>query len=96
MSPSPGLVLACVLVAIATQAAWVLMPRGGPYGWRLLLSIAGLVAGETFASGGHLVTPNLGMLHPLADVLGIAALQGVGWLLVGGSDGGEIHRREGS
>jgi hypothetical protein len=95
MWPSPGLVLALVLVAIATQVAWVLVPRGGPYAWRLLLSVAGLMAGEMFASGGHLAIPSVGVLHPLADLLGIAALQGVGWLLVGGADAG-THRHEGS
>lgn len=82
MRPSPGLVLAAILVVIATQTARVVAPGRGPYLWTLLLSAAGLVAGEIVAGSGHLSQPALGVLHPLADLLAISVLQVAGALLV--------------
>jgi hypothetical protein len=85
MRPSPGLVLAVILVVILTQVVRVVLPGRGPYLWTLLLSAAGLVAGEVLAASGHLNAPTVGVLHPLADVLVIALLQGAGALVAGRS-----------
>lgn len=85
MRPSPGLVFAVLLVLVLTQVVRVVLPGRGPYLWTLLLSMAGLVAGEVIAASGHLNAPSIGVLHPLADVLVIAALQGAGALVAGRS-----------
>lgn len=85
MRPSPGLVLAILLVLILTQVVRVVLPGRGPYLWTLLLSSAGLVAGEVLAASGHLNAPSVGVIHPLADVLVIVLLQGAGALIAGRS-----------
>lgn len=85
MRPSPGLVLAILLVLILTQVVRVVVPGRGPYLWTLLLSLAGLVAGEVLAASGHFNAPSVGVIHPVADVLVIAALQGAGALIAGRS-----------
>ncbi len=82
MRPSPGLVLAALLVLITAQATRLTLPNRGPYVWTLLLSAAGLVAGEIVAGAGHLASPSLGVLHPVADVVAIGVLQVLGALLV--------------
>lgn len=83
MRPSPGLVLALLVVIVATQAVRAVVPDRGPYLWTLLLSAAGLAAGEVLAASGHLSAPSLGVLHPLADVVAIAVLQAAGAVLMG-------------
>jgi hypothetical protein len=83
MRPSPGLILALLLVVVATQVVRLVLPGRGPYAWTLLLSAAGLVAGEVIAASGHLNAPSLGVLHPLADVVVIAVLQGAGAVIAG-------------
>jgi hypothetical protein len=85
MRPSPGLVLALLLVLILTQVVRVVLPGRGPYLWTLLLSVAGLVGGEMLAASGHLNAPTVGVLHPLADVAIIALLQGAGAVVTGRS-----------
>lgn len=85
MRPSPGLVLALLLVMVLTQVVRVILPGRGPYLWTLLLSAAGLVAGEVLAASGHLNAPAVGVIHPLADVVVIAVLQGAGALVAGRS-----------
>jgi hypothetical protein len=85
MRPSPGLVLAVLLVLILTQVVRVVAPGRGPYLWTLLLSAAGLVGGEVLAASGHLNSPEVGVLHPVADVLAIAVLQVAGALVAGRS-----------
>jgi hypothetical protein len=81
--PSPGLILALLLVLVTTQVMRLLLPHRGPYAWTLLLSAAGLVAGEIVAASGHLSSPTLGVVHPLADVLLIAVLQAAGAIVTG-------------
>lgn len=83
MRPSPGLVLALLLVLILTQVVRIVLPGRGPYLWTLLLSAAGLAGGEVVAASGHLSAPSIGVLHPLADVLVIAVLQGAGAVVAG-------------
>ena len=86
MRLSPGLVLAALLVLILTQVVRVVLPGRGPYLWTLLLSAAGLVAGEVLAASGHLNAPSIGVLHPLADIVVIALLQVAGALVAGRSE----------
>jgi hypothetical protein len=87
MRPSPGLVLAVLLVLVFTQVARVILPGRGPYLWTLALSVAGLVAGEVLAASGHLNGASIGVLHPVADVLAIAALQAAGAVVASRSTG---------
>ena len=87
MRPSPGLVLAALLVLLATQITRVVSPRRAPYAWTLLLSVAGLVIGELIAASGHLDGLAIGVVHPVADVLCIAAVQVLGLFLVGPGSG---------
>jgi hypothetical protein len=83
MRPSPGLVLAVLLVLILTQVVRLVLPGRGPYLWTLLLSMAGLAGGEVLAASGHLNAVAVGVLHPLSDVLIIAVLQGAGAVVTG-------------
>jgi len=83
MRPSPGLILAVLLVLVTAQVVRLVLPGRGPYLWTLLLSAAGLVAGEVIAASGHLNAPSLGVLHPLADVVVIAVLQAAGAVIAG-------------
>lgn len=85
MRPSPGLVLALALVLVLTQCVRVLLPGRGPYLWTLLLSAAGVAGGEMLAASGHLNGASLGVLHPMADVLVVALLQGAGAVVAGRS-----------
>ena len=83
MRPSPGLILAVLLVLVTAQVVRLVVPGRGPYLWTFLLSAAGLVAGEVIAASGHLNVPTLGVLHPLADVVLIAVLQAAGAVIAG-------------
>ena len=83
MRPSPGLVLAVLLVLILTQVVRLVLPGRGPYLWTLLLSMAGLAGGEVLAASGHLNAVAVGVLHPLSDGLIIAVLQGAGAVVTG-------------
>jgi hypothetical protein len=83
MRPSPGLILAVLLVLVSAQVVRLVLPGRGPYFWTLLLSAGGLVAGEVIAASGHLNAPALGVLHPLADVVVIAVLQAAGAIIAG-------------
>jgi hypothetical protein len=85
MRPSPGLVLALFLVLVLTQVVRVILPGRGPYLWTLMLSVAGVAAGEVIAASGHLNSASLGVLHPLADLLAIAVLQAAGAVVAGRS-----------
>jgi hypothetical protein len=85
MRPSPGLVLAVLLVLVLTQLVRVALPGRGSYPWTLALSAAGVVGGEILAASGHLNGASLGVLHPLADVVVVAVLQGAGAVVAGRS-----------
>jgi len=86
MRPSPGLVFAVLLVLVLTQLVRVVLPGRGPYLWTLLLSVAGLVGGEVMAASGHLGGPEVGVLHPFADLLVVAVLQVAGAFVAGRSE----------
>jgi len=86
MRPSPGLLLAAVIVAAATQTVRLAFPGRGPYAWTLLLSIAGVMGGELVAATGHLGAPAIGVMHPLADALMVAGLHVVGLLTTASAD----------
>jgi hypothetical protein len=85
MRPSPGLVLAVLLVLVFTQVARVILPGRGSYLWTLALSVAGLTAGEVLAASGHLNSASIGVLHPVADIVAIAVLQAAGAVVAGRS-----------
>jgi hypothetical protein len=78
---SPGLGLAILVVLIGAQVTRLIAPRRGAYLLLLLLSAAGVAAGEGWASLTRLGGPALGALHPLPDLVGIAGLEVLGVLL---------------
>ncbi|HZU76764.1 MAG TPA: hypothetical protein VFA70_08365 [Dehalococcoidia bacterium] len=75
---SPSLALAVVFVLIGAQVARVARPGRGPYLLLLLLSAAGVLFGELGAIALHSGGPALGVLHPVADGVGIGVFEGVG------------------
>lgn len=81
MRPSPGLVLAAVIIGLTAALTRLLLPGRGPVAWTVLLSCAGLVGGEVVAGTGHLAAPSLGVVHPLPDLVAIGVLQGLGALV---------------
>lgn len=78
MSFGPGLVLALVFALIATQVMVLVLPDAGGYLWLLALSAAGILLGEFVAQSGLLRSPVVGVVHPLADLIGIGLLQAAG------------------
>ena len=75
---APGLILAVLVVLIATQVARVLVPGRGSYAWLALLAACGLVIGELWALASHLHGPALGALHPLPDLVAMGFLLWLG------------------
>ena len=88
MRPSPGLVLAVLLVLVVAQVTRLLAPERAPYLVCLGLAIAGLLGGELIASTGHLGGPGIGVTHPLLDLGLMAALQVVGAFVFAPPSGG--------
>ena len=78
---SPGLALAILFVLIGAQVSWMAMPRRRSYLLALVLAAAGLVAGELVAIATRLGGPELGVLHPVADALGVALFEVTGAVL---------------
>jgi hypothetical protein len=76
-------VLAVLLVLIATQISRFLVPPAVPYPVSLLLAVAGLLAGEVLALIPRFSGPSLGVLHPVTDVITIAIGQAAGSFLLG-------------
>ena len=78
LSISPSLVLAVAVILLATQLMRVLAPAVAG-GWRTpILAALGFIMGEVIAQGGHLASPTLGAVHPLADACAIGILEILG------------------
>ncbi|MBJ7595629.1 MAG: hypothetical protein JF886_12355 [Candidatus Dormibacteraeota bacterium] len=77
---SPGILLAALIVAIGAQATRVLVPRRGNYPLAVVCAAAGLLGAELVALGGH-GGPAVGVVHPIADAAGIAAVEAAGLVL---------------
>ena len=75
---SPALALAVLFVLIGAQVARVLSPRRGAYVWLLAYAVAGLVGAELACIVLHTGGPMIGVLHPIADVLGMALAETAG------------------
>jgi hypothetical protein len=89
MPQSPGLLLAVVIALVATQATRIALPdRAGPYLLTLGLSTAGVAGGELIAGFGRFTGPSVGVVHPVLDLVVVAAFQAVGVLLHGQVRGG--------
>ena len=80
---SPALALAVLFVLIGAQATRVIAPRRGSYPLLLALAAVGLAAAELVAIGAHLGGPQVGVLHPVIDVLGIGMAEILGLRLTG-------------
>jgi hypothetical protein len=77
---NPGILLAALIAAIGAQLTRLLVPNRGNYLLALVCAVVGLLAAELVALGGH-GGPSLGSVHPVADVIGIAAAEAVGLVL---------------
>ncbi len=84
---SPDLVLTVLLVLLLAQAAYVLTSNRLPYGYCLIAAIGGVLAGELLSVYARVPGPQLGSLHPLADVLLVGMLSTVFLLFVPTSAG---------
>jgi hypothetical protein len=82
MRPSPGLVLAVLMVLVVTQVTRLIAPERGHYVWALVLAAAGLVLGELIAATGRLGAAGVGSVHPLVDLAVMAGLEAAGALLL--------------
>jgi hypothetical protein len=83
MRPSPGLILAVLLVLVVAQVTRLVAPKRGNYLASLGLAAAGLVGGELIAATGHLAGPSIGPVHPLLDVALMAVLEAAGSFVLG-------------
>jgi hypothetical protein len=79
---SPALGLAILFILIGAQVARLVAPRLA-YAWVLLLAAIGLLAAELLATAAHFGGPSLGVLHPVADVIGIVMCEFAGALISG-------------
>jgi hypothetical protein len=82
MRPSPGLVLAVILVLVVAQVTRLVAPERGHYLWSLGLATAGLLGGELIAATGHVDGVSVGPVHPLLDVVVMGVLEAVGAMLL--------------
>ena len=73
---SPALGLALLFILIGAQTARVVSRRRLPYPWMLLLAAVGLFGAELLAVSIHLGGPTLGVLHPVADAIGMGLCEG--------------------
>ncbi|MBV8195471.1 MAG: hypothetical protein JOY80_08070 [Candidatus Dormibacteraeota bacterium] len=78
---SPALLLAVLFVLIGAQAARVVSPRRGSYPWLLVLAVAGLAGSELASIALHTGGPSIGVLHPIADAIGIAVVEAAGLVM---------------
>ena len=88
MRPSPGLVLAALLVLVAAQVTRLVAPDRAPWLACVALAAAGLVGAEVIAATGHLGGPAIGSTHPLLDGAIMAALEAAGAFVVAPSGAG--------
>lgn len=71
---TPGLLLAVLLMGIGAQATHVVAP-GRARAWLTLpAATVGVIGAEVVALGGH-GGPSLGVVHPVADLVGILACE---------------------
>ncbi len=75
---SPGLLLGVVFALIGAQVTRLIVPHRLGYAVMVALAAVGVVAGELVALALHGGGPVLGPLHPLADAIGIAAMEIIG------------------
>jgi hypothetical protein len=73
--------LAVLFVLIGAQLTRLAAPRRLGYPWVLLLSAAGLLVGELFALVTKAGGPQVGVLHPVAELVGILAFELLGAML---------------
>lgn len=70
----PVLVLALLLILLATQLAYMVAPRAPHYLVRLGVSTLAVLAGEALGAAGLGAGLALGELHPVTDVAALAVL----------------------
>jgi hypothetical protein len=78
---SPGLVLAILFVLIGATVSGLVMPRRGAFLLTLVLAATGVVAGELVAIATRVGGPQLGVLHPIADAVGVVLFEVTGAVL---------------
>ena len=77
---SPSVILALLFVSIGTSVARLIAPARARLPLALLCAAAGVLAGELVALAGR-GGPALGSVHPLTDVIGVAAFETAGLAL---------------
>jgi hypothetical protein len=78
---SPELLLAILFVLIGATVSGIVRPRRGSFLLTLVLAAAGVLAGELVAIATHVGGPELGVLHPVADALGVVLFEVAGAVL---------------
>jgi hypothetical protein len=78
---SPELLLAILFVLIGATVSGIVRPRRGSFLLTLVLATAGVLAGELVAIGTHVGGPELGVLHPVADAVGVVLFEVAGAVL---------------
>jgi hypothetical protein len=80
---SPGILLAALVVLVATQAYRNAVSPAVPYVVSLILGAIGLLGGEVIGLAVHLQGPPLGVIHPIPDLIAIAATEWSGSMMIG-------------
>lgn len=80
---TPAIGLGILVVLIGAQVAH-LVTRRLPYLLALPLSAAGVVGAEVVVAALRFGGPSVGVLHPVADALGVAVCETAGAALTGG------------
>ena len=78
---SPELLLAILFVLIGATVSGIVRPRRGSFLLTLVLAAAGVLAGELVAIATHIGGPELGVLHPVADAVGVVLFEVAGAVL---------------
>jgi len=78
---SPALGLALLFVLIGAQVTRLVAPRPVSYVTVLTLAAAGVLGAELLVQAVHAGGPSLGVLHPVADLVGIAISEASALLL---------------
>ena len=78
---SPGIILVAAFALIGAQATRVLAPRNTPYIINLILAVIGVIVAELVVYALDRGGPQLGVLHPVVDLIGIAVAEISGMIL---------------
>ena len=78
---SPGLVLAILFVLIGATVSGIVRPRRGSFLLTLVLAAAGVSPGSSWRSRRRSAVLSSGVLHPVADAVGVVLFEVTGAVL---------------